>query len=57
MKPAWIFWKRWGADIYKVASADLINLPLLDKLVATGKPLILSTGMAPAGEIEVRCAS
>jgi sialic acid synthase SpsE/sugar phosphate isomerase/epimerase len=36
---------------YKVASADLTNLPLLDVLVATGKPLILSTGMSREAEI------
>lgn len=40
-----------GLDIYKVASADLINIPLLDRLVATRKPLILSTGMATPEEI------
>ena len=38
---------------YKVASADLTNLPLLDRLTQTGKPLILSTGMSTADEIEV----
>lgn len=36
---------------YKVASADLTNLPLLGVLVATGKPLILSTGMSHEAEI------
>jgi len=36
---------------YKVASADLTNLPLLDKLAGTGKPLILSTGMSRSDEI------
>lgn len=36
---------------YKVASADLTNLPLLDVLIATGKPLILSTGMSREDEI------
>jgi sialic acid synthase SpsE/sugar phosphate isomerase/epimerase len=36
---------------YKVASADLTNLPLLDVLVATSKPLILSTGMSREEEI------
>lgn len=40
-----------GVPAYKVASADLTNLPLLDKLAATGKPLILSTGMSRADEI------
>lgn len=36
---------------YKVASADLTNLPLLDKLAGTGKPLILSTGMSSTAEV------
>ena len=38
--------------LYKVGSADLINLPLLDLIIETGKPMILSTGMATWGEIE-----
>lgn len=40
-----------GVPAYKVASADLTNLPLLDVLAATGKPLILSTGMSREAEI------
>jgi sialic acid synthase SpsE/sugar phosphate isomerase/epimerase len=36
---------------YKVASADLTNLPLLDQLCRTGKPLILSTGMSGLEEV------
>ena len=44
-----------GFDVpaYKVASADLTNLPLIDNLVATQKPLILSTGMSSAKEIKI----
>lgn len=38
---------------YKVASADLTNLPLLDRLTQTSKPLILSTGMSTTEEVEV----
>lgn len=38
---------------YKVASADLTNLPLLDKLCNTGKPLILSTGMNTHEEVRI----
>lgn len=37
---------------YKVASADLTNLPLLDHLVQKGKPIILSTGMSRMEEVE-----
>ena len=38
---------------FKVASADLTNLPLLDHLVEKGKPLIVSTGMSRMEEVEV----
>ncbi len=36
---------------YKVASADLTNLPLLGAIAATGKPFVLSTGMSRLAEI------
>lgn len=42
-----------GVPAFKVASADLTNLPLLDRLCATGKPLLLSTGMSRPAEVEV----
>ncbi len=42
-----------GVPAYKVASADLTNLPLLDHLIAKGKPLLLSTGMSHMHEVEV----
>ncbi len=41
-----------GVPAYKVASADLTNIPLLDHLVKMGKPLILSTGMSRMEEVE-----
>lgn len=41
---------------YKVASADLTNLPLLEVLSQTGKPLILSTGMSTSEEVEITAA-
>jgi len=41
-----------GVPAYKVASADLTNLPLLDRLCTTGKPLILSTGMSLRTEVQ-----
>ncbi|GLR85484.1 N-acetylneuraminate synthase family protein [Bradyrhizobium iriomotense] len=40
-----------GVAAYKVASADLTNLPLLAKLTATRKTLIVSTGMSTTDEI------
>jgi N-acetylneuraminate synthase len=41
-----------GAPGFKVASADLTNLPLLLAMVRTGKPFIASTGMSTLKEIE-----
>jgi N-acetylneuraminate synthase len=38
---------------YKIASMDVNNLPLLAYVAETEKPVILSTGLATLGEIEV----
>jgi pseudaminic acid synthase len=37
---------------YKIASFENIDLPLLQKIARTGKPIILSTGMATLAEID-----
>jgi len=37
---------------YKVASCELVDIPLLQKMSRTSKPLIISTGMATIEEIE-----
>ena len=44
--------ESFGVKAYKVASADLTNLPLLDQLSKTNKPLILSTGMSKVEEVK-----
>ena len=41
----------YGIDGFKVASADLTNHDLLRAVTATGRPVILSTGMSQEGEI------
>ncbi|GGB48137.1 acetylneuraminic acid synthetase [Tistrella bauzanensis] len=42
----------YGLEGFKVASADMTNLDLLTALAATGKPLIVSTGMSTDAEIK-----
>ena len=41
-----------GVPAFKVASADMINLPLLSHLVKKDKPMIISTGMSRMEEVE-----
>ena len=45
------FLDNMGVEAFKVASADLTNLPLIKSLIDTAKPLILSTGMSTESEI------
>ena len=44
--------EKLNINFYKLASFDLINLPLVEKVAKTMKPIILSAGMANLSEIE-----
>ncbi|MBI2636135.1 pseudaminic acid synthase [Candidatus Peregrinibacteria bacterium] len=45
------FLERMDVPAYKVASFELVHLPLIRRIAKTGKPMILSTGMATKAEI------
>jgi N-acetylneuraminate synthase len=46
------FLEAMNVPVHKVASFELVDLPLLRKIAATRKPVIMSTGMATLEEIE-----
>jgi len=44
--------ERLGMEMWKIASGEIGNLPLLDAMIATGRPILLSSGMSDMVEMD-----
>lgn len=44
--------QRVGVDAWKIASGEVSNLPLLERILEDGRPVILSSGMSPIAELD-----
>lgn len=46
------FLENLNVDLYKIASSELVDIPLIKRVAQTGKPVLISTGMGNLEEIE-----
>jgi len=49
--------ERIGMVAWKVGAGEVANLPLIERMARTGRPVLLSSGMSPWGELDAAVAT